>query len=285
MSDVDDGPDELIQEWSKDKLRLLAQYLRAYSVIMQTQREKEGWLRSYSYVDAFASVGAYRDAETAELVKGSPLVALHCEPPFDEYWFIERAPERMDRLKGLLAGEAECRSIRYVVGDSNQVLQQQVARAIRYENFNRGFVFLDPYGFHVEWETIQCLAEARAFDVFVNFPIMGVNRVLERRRKPSGATLDLLRRVMGRADWAATLYETQFGLFGEERTSRARLRAERLAELYIGDIRKLFGYASTPVVMRNSTNTPLYALFLASGNRTAVKITNDIFRRYERLGK
>ena len=61
------------------------------------------------------------------------------------------------------------------------------------------------------------------------------------------------------------------------------MSAEKLAELYIADIRKLFGYASMPVVMRNSTNTPLYALFLASGNRTAVEITNDIFKRYDRL--
>ena len=53
--------------------------------------------------------------------------------------------------------------------------------------------------------------------------------------------------------------------------------------MYIGEVGKLFHYVSVPVVMRNSNRAPLYALFLASRNEQAVKITNDIFRRYERL--
>jgi hypothetical protein len=36
-----------IQPWTKDKLELLAKYLRAYSVIMAAQKRK-GWLSSYS---------------------------------------------------------------------------------------------------------------------------------------------------------------------------------------------------------------------------------------------
>jgi len=170
-----------------------------------------------------------------------------------------------------------------VLGDSNAILTEEVAKTIRYEKFNRGFVFLDPYGFQVEWLTINCLAQARAFDIFVNFPIMGVNRVLDRKRKPDEGTLDLLKRMMGETECVERLYETQVDLFGERRSSRERSSAHQLARIYIDNIRKLFGHVSTPVVMRNSTNAPLYALFLASHNQTAVKITNDIFKRHERL--
>lgn len=274
--------EEVIREWSKDKLALLGKYLHAYSKIMQHQ--KQTWLKSYAYIDVFANAGVYRDPETLALVDDSPLVALNCDPPFDEFWFIERNLTRLDRLKSVLPGDSSHRQIRLKLGDSNAVLTQKVAPQIRRSNRNRGFVFLDPYGFQVDWATIMHLAEAAAFDIFVNFPIMGVNRILARHRKAGDHKLDGLRRMMGRTDWLDEVYATQDGLFGDVSFVRGPLNAEKLARLYIADVEKLFGHASAPVIMRNSANAPLYALFLASHNATAVKITNQIFGRRERLG-
>jgi hypothetical protein len=54
-------------------------------------------------------------------------------------------------------------------------------------------------------------------------------------------------------------------------------------QIYADQIFSLFSFVSNPVIMTNSKNAPLYALFLASHNQTAVKIVNDIFSRYERL--
>lgn len=61
-------------------------------------------------------------------------------------------------------------------------------------------MLLDPFGFQVERKPIKGLAEARTFDISVNVPIMGVNRILDRTRRPDDATLDVPRRVMGRTD-------------------------------------------------------------------------------------
>lgn len=272
---------QLIRGWSRDKLDLLSKYLGAYARIMQVQKAK--WLQSFAYVDAFANAGVYQDAETAELVSGSPIVALGSQPPFDEYWFIEKSAERLDRLRELVTTAAPGSKSRFSQGDANRVLQDEVSTTFRRENYNRAFVFLDPYGLQIEWLTVEALAETRAVDIFVNFPIMAINRLLDRDRAPDMQRRALIETRMGPADWLDLVYRSQLDLFGDEHTGRGPLSAVDVAQRYIANLSKLFGYVSDPVVMRNSQNAPLYALVLASHNPTAVKIMNEIFARYEQL--
>jgi three-Cys-motif partner protein len=270
-----------IQPWSKEKLLLLEKYLKAYSVIMQKQ--KASWLRAYSYVDAFAGVGQYADRETEKYVDGSPVVALKCEPPFDEYRFIEFSPNRLDYLRRQVQAQFPSRHVQFHAGDANIILRESVAAEITRSRLRRGFVFLDPYGLQVDFATVEQLASTRTFDVFVNFSVMGINRVLRRREMPDDRTLALLARVMGDTAWVESLYARQGTLFGEgNHVSRARLSPSQVADQYIGHMEGLFRYVSEPVLMRNSRRAPLYVLFLASHNETAVKITNHIFRQHER---
>jgi three-Cys-motif partner protein len=277
---VDEGPG-LIAPWSQDKLALLRKYLAAYSTIMQPQKKR--WLKAYSYIDAFSNEGLYVHALQGDAVPGSPLVALDCEPPFDKYWFIEVSARRMQRLQERTQQHQLGRRIQYRTDDANEVLVHEIAQEITFQRFQRGFVFLDPYGLNVVWETLAALASTRALDVFVNFPIMGINRVLPRDIAPSEDTSRLIELVMGSAAWLDQKYQSQIDLFGEERVSRGRLDAMELAALYAERARTLFDHVSRPVVMGNSQNAPLYALFLLSHNPTTVKITNDIFGSFERL--
>src|SRR4051794_21538972 len=148
------------------------------------QQPPRRWLRSFAYIDAFANVGAYQDAESLELVDGSPIVALKSEPEFDEYWFIELSQAREQRLRERVATEAPNRHVRHFQSDANTVLRSAVATQFRYEHRTRALVFLDPYGFQVEWMSVEALATTRAIDIFVNFPIMAINRHLDRDRPP-----------------------------------------------------------------------------------------------------
>jgi len=137
----------------------------------------------------------------------------------------------------------------------------------------------------VEWDTIKELSKG-AFDVFVNFPIMAVNRaLLPTMGGPSEEQRRQLNKVMGNDRWLEEekIYIPLRTLFGEIDYRRGPLPAQRLARRYEEQLRTLFKYVSRPVIMRNSKWAPLYALFLASNNRTAVNITNQIFERYERL--
>ena len=247
------------------------------------QRQKARWLRSYSYIDAFASVGTYLDPEIAEYVDGSPFVALRCEPPFDEFWFVELSQGRLQNLRARV--EAECPSCiaHFHQADANRVLQDEIARQITYESRRRGFVFLDPYGLEVDLQTVERLSKARAFDVFINFSTMGITRLLGRDELPDAQKSAILDRVMGDTAWIDALYARQPDFFGGEAVSRGPLDPLAVAGRYPHQVRKLFPHVSEAVLMSNSRNVPLYVLFLASHNQTAVRITNDIFKRFERL--
>ena len=275
--------DELIASWSKDKLDLLNDYLVAYARIMQSQKEARGWLRGFAYVDAFASVGGYLDPETGGYVDGSPVVALKCDPPFDRFWFIELSRARLDRLRQETSALTAGRDVHYERGEANRVLVEKVIPNVRYADYQRGFVFLDPYGLEVRWDTVCQLAAAKSFDVFMNLSTMGIARLLNKRRLPTGAQRQPLDAIIGNGEWVDALYSTQLDLFGDQHTTRPHIRHEHIAAAYTERVRKLFPYVSEPVVMKNSKGASLYVLFLDSHNPTAMRITNHIFARYERL--
>jgi three-Cys-motif partner protein len=172
-------------------------------------------------------------------------------------------------------------------GNCNEILCNEIAPRIPYSSKQRAFVFLDPYGLQADWETVRELANTRTCDIFVNFSVMGVTRLLPRDKPPESEVLEQLSKVMGSTDWIDQVYQppVQLSLFADQEPalSRETIRAEWLASLYAEQLRSLFPHVSRPVLMKNSTNSVLYTLCLASHNQTATKITNDIFVRYERL--
>ncbi len=270
-------PSSPIRAWSKEKLDVLGKYLHAYSVLMR----KQTWLQSYTYVDAFAGVGQYLDPETTEYVDGSPFVALRCDPPFHSYVFIEASPNRLDALRRTVSEEFQGRHVRFCHGDANSLLRDTIAKEIPRGAPKRGLVFLDPYGLQIDFQTIELLAQAGTFGVFVNFSVMGISRILAREQPPDAATVALLTRVMGDAQMLDELYVRQPELFGgPNHISRPRLDPGRIAEEYQRRVAKVFPYVSKWVLMSNSRGAPLYVLFLASHKETAIRITNQILARH-----
>lgn len=280
--------EDVIGKWSEDKLDLLSKYLKAYSVIMNEQ--KKSWLTAYYYIDAFAGSVRPRAKEDEErYIDGSPLRALQTEPRFDAYWFVDLNPQRVERVNKLREDFPE-QVIQTYQGNCNDVLCNEIIPQIPYSSKKRAFVFLDPYGLQVDWETVRELANTKTCDIFVNFSVMGVTRLLPREQAPDPLFVDQISKVMGNTQWINQIYQespvTQLDLFGnssEPLVSRDTIQAEWLASLYTEQLKLLFKYVSRPVLMKNSTNSVLYALCLASHNEKAIKITNEIFNRYERL--
>lgn len=288
MSRLGGEGEDVIGRWSEEKLDLLAKYLKAYSVIMNDQ--KKSWLRAYYYIDAFAgSVKPIAKEDEQRYIDGSPLRALQTEPKFDGYWFVDVSPRRVERVRRLRE-DFPGREINVWQGNCNDVLCNEIAPQLPYSSKQRAFVFLDPYGLQVDWETVRELSNTGTCDIFVNFSVMGVTRLLPRDQNPSSEVIEQLSKVMGSTNWITEIYREppgiQLDLFGnpkEPTSSRDTIQAEWLASLYTEQLRLLFPYVSRPVLMRNSTNSVLYALCLASHNQTAIKITNEIFNRYEKL--
>lgn len=289
------GSEDIIGRWSEEKLDLLAQYLQAYSVIMSNQKTSNNptgrpWLKAYYYIDAFAgSVRPRAKKDEERYIDGSPLRALQTEPRFDGYWFIDVSPRRVERIERLRAEFLDC-VIEIRQGNCNEVLCNEIIPRLSHASKQRAFVFLDPYGLQVDWETVKELANTRTCDIFVNFSVMGVTRLLPRAQNPEPEVVEQLNKVMGSTTWITQIYRepagTQLDLFGnsaEPTSSRDTIQAEWLASLYTEQLRSLFPHVSRPVLMQNSTNSVLYALCLASHNQTAIKITNEIFNRHERL--
>ncbi len=287
--------EDAIGRWSEEKLNLLAKYLLAYSKIMN--RQKKRWLRSYHYIDAFAGTGQPKSKDEDHLIggffgavagdedryiDGSPIKALLTDPPFDYYCFIEISPRKIQKLLQLLS-QFLSRNIRIKEGDCNTILREEIIPQI--SSNQRGLVFLDPYGLEVEWETVQALARARTFDIFVNFSVMGITRLLKRDEPPSDEMRSIITRVMGTDTWVQQIYRTSplKPFFGEPPVGRRVIGAKWLAGIYADQMRRLFEFVSEPVIMTNTKNAPLYALFLASHKITAIHIMNDIFKKFKRL--
>lgn len=277
--------DDLIGPWSEDKLNLLREYLERYTLIMQGQSD---WCRNgYHYIDAFAGTGKPRARDEERYIDGSPRIALTIQRPFHSYTFIEKEPWRVERLRDL-QDEFPRRKIHIYEGDCNQIILDRVVPVIRYENFNRGFVFLDPFGMDVEWSTVQRIAETRALELFMNFPVMALNRTIL-QNVPHTLTkprVERMNRFWGSADWRNLIYDEVKDLWGNTVEIKIETTSgEMLGALFKGRLQEVFPHVTDPLVMTNSVGAPLYCLIFAGHNPTGAKITQSIFQRYERLGR
>jgi three-Cys-motif partner protein len=270
-----------IGRWSEDKLSLLGKYLDAYTKIMKGQT----WCRNgYHYIDAFAGTGRPKAKDEERYIDGSPRVALKVSDPFRSYIFIEKEDWRVDKLKRL-QDEFPKYNIEIKQGDCNTTIVNEIATEIRFQNFNRGIIFLDPFGMDIEWQTIERIADTGALEIFLNFPVMAINRsvLMKQAYKLKPEQIERMNLFWGSPDWRADLYEEVPTLFGSE-IKKIPQTGKSLGKLYTSRLKEVFPEVSEPLVMTNSRNAPLYCLIFAGHEKVGKKIVQDIFALYERLG-
>jgi three-Cys-motif partner protein len=168
--------DGTVGPWAQEKLDCLGKYLTEYTKIMRNQT----WCRGYYYIDAFAGAGiaplrAYSasepnagqlaftnlesEEEITQYVLGSPHVALGIDHPFTEYFFIDLSNSNTDNLHSLENKYGDSRNINVRTGDANNAVRQIIDDlGLLTRKDQRGFVFLDPFGMQVHWETIEYIA-------------------------------------------------------------------------------------------------------------------------------
>lgn len=263
--------------WSELKLEIVEKYGSAYT----TAFGKASGLKKY-YIDGFSGAGIHRSRATGAPVDGSPTRALNVSPAFDGYYFIDLDPQKTDYLRSVCGDRSD---VQIFTGDCTQILTTQVLPEIRYEHFNRALCLLDPYGLHLDWEVMLQAGQSRAVDMFLNFPVMDMNRNAIWKHPDQAPTVGIERmtKYWGDESWKRVAYAThpQGNFFGEERVKQdnetivAAFR-ERLVNV------AGFQFVPEPLPMRNSTNAIVYYLFLASQKSVAEKIIKDIFRKYTR---
>lgn len=295
--------------WTEEKLSRVDKYLGAYMTIFKGNASAAAL--TTNYVDAFAGTGrrsspvgeervegalfedALASTEAGSLKEGSAYVALSQAHPFDRYIFVDREPGHAQALEKLREDFPELASrIRVETADANEFL-------VRWCNEtdwagNRAVVFLDPYGMQVDWTTIESLARTQAVDLWILFPLgQAVNRLLTRKKIPTGAHAERLTRLFGTEAWKDAFYaaaedrtdqQTIFDALGErDETATKQANFRVIGDFFVERLKTVFpGVAENPLPLLNSRNVPLYLLCFAAANprgaRTAIKISRNVLR-------
>jgi three-Cys-motif partner protein len=156
-----------IGPWSEVKLDILRKYAGPYSKILGNSGFRHG------YIDAFSGPGLHMRKENKQEVLGSPLVALGVTPPFDEYHFIDLDGEKVEFLRNKVGARS---GVEFYTGDSNSILLESVLPRFSYEKRTRALCLLDPYKLTLDWRVLLGAGKSRAIEVFINFPVMHMNR-------------------------------------------------------------------------------------------------------------
>lgn len=263
-----------IGNWTEIKLAIVQDYATAYSVIMRKPRTP--WMY-HIYIDAFAGTGIHLRRATGEFVLGSPLNALNIEPPFREYHFIDLDQEKVEALRELVGARPD---VTVHEGDANELLVTRIFPSIRWESYKRGLCLLDPYGLHLRWEVIAAAGASRTVEIFLNFPIVDMNRnVLWRNPdlvKPDQAAR--LTAYWGDDSWRDVAYTTEGSLFGYE----TKRHNDMIAAAFRDRLRQVAGFEHVPepLALVNSRGATLYYLFFAAHKPVAAEIVDDIFNRH-----
>src|ERR1035437_10510809 len=261
--------------WSVLKLEIIEKCGAAYTKsFVNAPRLKK------FYIDGLSGAGAHVVKRTREQIEGSPPRSLKISPPFDEFYFIDLDADKTAYLEKLCAGRKD---VHIHTGDTNPYLKTLLP-TIQYQKYNRALCLLDPYGLHLDWEVIALAGQSKAVDMFLNFPVMDMNRnaIWRHPDKMPQEGVERMNRFWGDESWKQAAYaqSPQQSLFfapdllkqsNETIVAAFRKRLKEVAG---------FNFVPDPLPMKNSTNAVVYYLLLASPKAVAQKIVTDIFNKY-----
>lgn len=266
-----------IGPWTEVKLEIIKEYAKPYTTILT----KKSFF--CVYIDAFAGAGVNISKATGDFIPGSPLNALLVKPPFCHHYWIDLDSQKANNLKNIVGDRPD---VTIEEGDCNVFLKERVFPNVRYEDYRRALCFLDPYGLHLHWDVIKAAGAMKSIEIFLNFPVMDMNRNTL-WRNPEGvdqAQLDRMNAFWGDDSWRDAIYRTNGNLFGWlEKVEDANAA---IAEAFRRRLKTVAGFKHVPepLPMRNKSGAILYYLFFASHKPVAQKIVNDIFSKYRNEG-
>lgn len=296
--------DGTVGPWAREKLGALGEYLNFYTTVLKNQSH---WCRGTIYIDAFAGPGKSKvrqpfkvaDAqlenlfdeivpmveaveEADEFLKGSPRVALDITNPFSSYIFIERNPIRVAELNALAREYGDRRRIVVREGDASAELLAILATKTDWKPF-RGVVFVDPFGMHIPWSTLEALAKTKVFEIIINFPLgMAIQRFLVRSGDVPANWAATLDDFFGSPDWREHAYAEKEGLFGFS-TEKQEDSGKRLLEWYRQRLKDAFGNVSPARLIRNTKGGHLYYLIWAGAHSKGLEGAKHILGKGEAI--
>lgn len=289
-----DHRENTVGPWAAAKLDALEEYLKYYGTALSRQPFTR------VYIDAFAGATVTRvrgvsessenlsffdDADDnlaqEEFVLGSPIRALNLKNGFHRHYFFDLDETRGETLKLVTEGRND---VVVQIGDCNPILRS-LAPSLKSRNI-RGVAFLDPYGAHLEWTTVEALADTGTMEVVINFPLaMAINRLITKSGEVPKNWSDQLTRCFGTELWREIAYSKEVDLFGIEQTTKNGDVGERLLDLYVSRLKSIFPFVATPRLIRNTRKAPLYYLLWAGPNKLGLKGADYILKQGEKVSR
>jgi three-Cys-motif partner protein len=209
---------------------------------------------------------------------------------FDLYYFVEKDKKNakllLDEIKRVFP-EKEKKTF-VVTEDCNKKLKDLATflESPKGKNY-KVLAFVDPFGMQVEWNSLQAL-KGLGVDLWILIPLgMGVNRLLTNDGKIEPTWSLRLQSFLGMMEHEIfeAFYEEHpiMDLFGENTEQIKKDNAIEIAgKLYREKLQQIFKFVSKPFLMANAKNSLMYHFILGSNNQTAVKIANDVVRKWSK---
>jgi three-Cys-motif partner protein len=241
-----------VGQWSSDKHYYLWRYMDAFTTSMR------GKWRGLHYIDLFGGAGIERLRQSKSLEWGSPMLAAQTRFPFTQLHVCEKSRIKFKALKARI--DRIKPGTQTLPGDANQKIND-IIRQIPEKTLS--LAFLDPYGLHLELETLKKLSDIRA-DLIIFFPdhLDALRNWEKHYLQHSDSNLD---RCLGPgADWRS-MFDA----------APPDSRAEVLRTLYVQRIGSL-GYTEFEYRRMYAKGHPLYVLIFCSRNPFAAKLWRRI---------
>jgi three-Cys-motif partner protein len=139
----------------------------------------------------------------------------------------------------------------------------------------------------LSWDVVAAAGKAKTIDVFLNFPMEGINRdaLWGNPAELDADRIARMTRFWGDDSWKDVAYASRKDLFGETEVVK-RPGNEPVVRAYRERLRQVAGFRFVPesMPMRNSKGAVVYYLFFTSHNQAGDRIARQIFRKYRSRG-
>ena len=272
-------------DWTKNKIEILVKYAKAYLKIM---KDRPYW--KLLYFDGFAGTGfiVKNEKTNIDITIGAARRIVEIEKPrgFDHFYFVEKNKSNARLLAKSTKEVFPNKDIQIKEDDCNTKLAElsKFLLSSKGKNF-RVLAYIDPYGMQLEWKSIISLSKAK-IDIWILVPTgLGVNRLLKKNGEIDETWLTRLEMFLGLDAKSIKSFfyktETDLTLFGEEEHTKKEKDAINLSgKLYQERLKSVFAFVSQPYILKSTQGNIMYHMFMASNNKTAVKIANDIIKNY-----
>lgn len=256
-----------VRWWAETKYRLVSLYDGLFATGM-----KDKWDQRV-YLDLYAGSGYSRIHGTSIVLKGSPILALTVQHPFNRYIFCEQDPTLMAALRTRSARTAPTADVRFILGNCDSAVAEIIAQVPKpsINNTVLALCFVDPFDFGIKFETLRKLSSSFFVDFLVLLAIgMDANRNYDHYVDGDSTKID---EALGNAEW-----RTRWKEMGARRKEFRPFLASEFSKSM-----ESLGYLGQELdqmkqVRSDEKNLPLYYLALFSKHETAYKFWRDVLK-------